>query len=128
MRRCTPGAAAFQLCYETNVLRFGDDDVVLPTEGLLATVTGIPDTGWASIDMSFIVDDEDDDDFGLELHQDSQGLVGLPVVGFAAQEYENEFLTEGVIAHYSGLFSHKSSVKRISPDCEYHGLCVGVSN
>jgi hypothetical protein len=115
----TPGAAAFQLCYEVNVLRFGDDDVVLPTEGLLATVTGIPDNGWARISMSLTADAKHKYP-GIELHQDSQGLVGLPVTGFAAQEYENEFLTGGVIAHYSGIFNHKSSVKRINPTCDYH--------
>ena len=113
------GPPPFQLCYETNVLRFGDDDVVLPTDGLLATVTGVPQTGWASIEFSLIA--ELDHEFeGIELHQDSQGLVGLPVTGFGAQEYENEFLTDGVIAHYSGIFWHKASVKRIKADCEYH--------
>ena len=117
-----PDVAAFQLCYETNILRFsdvGDGDVVLPSGGLLATVAGVPDAGWALIDMSLIVDDDDfGDDF--ELHQDSQGLVGLPVTGFAAQEYENNFLTGGVIAHYGGTFWHKASVKRIEPTCDYH--------
>ena len=92
---------------------------MLPENGLLATVTGVPATGWASIDMGLMVD-ADDDRYPLELHQDSQGLVGLPVTGFGAQEYENEFLTGGVIAHYGGVFWHKSSVKRIQPDCEYH--------
>jgi hypothetical protein len=119
-----PDVAAFQLCYETNILRFGEaGDEVLPgpSEGLLATVTGIPDTGWASIDMSLLVDHKVfGDDF--EQHQDSMGLVGLPVVGFAAQEYENNQLTDGVIAHYSGLFSHKASVRRIRPEDCYHDL------
>ena len=118
----TPGAApAFQLCYETNILRFGADASTLPVfeSDLLATVSGTADNGWVSIDMSLMVDD-DDDRYPLELHQDSQGLVGLPVTGFAAQEFENEFLTGGVIAHYGGLFSHKSSVKRIMPDFCYH--------
>jgi hypothetical protein len=119
-----PDLLAFQLCYETNILRFGAvDEEVLPGTGLLATVENTDPNGWVRINMSLIVDDEDDIDFGLELHQDSQGLVGLPVTGFGAQEYENEFLTDGVIAHYSGIFWHKSSVKRIRPDCDYHDYC-----
>ena len=85
----------------------------------MATVTGAPASGWASIDMSLIADKDHEFPF-IELHQDSQGLVGLPVTGFAAEEYVNAFLTGGVIAHYGGMFQHKSSVKRIQPDCEYH--------
>jgi len=113
------GPPPFQLCYETNVLRFdAESDPVFVTP-LLATVSGIPDTGWASIDFSLTADAKHEF-AGIELHQDSQGLVGLPVTGFAAQEYENEFLTGGVIAHYGGIFWHKASVKRISPECEYH--------
>ncbi|NCF63274.1 MAG: hypothetical protein GWP58_10520 [Gammaproteobacteria bacterium] len=112
---------AFQLCYETNILEFvGEDtDPVFPAEGLVATVEGAPASGWATIDMSLIADKDHDFPF-IELHQDSQGLVGLPVTGFGAQEYVNEFLTGGVIAHYGGLFQHKASVKRIAPECAYH--------
>jgi len=120
------GPPAFQLCYETNILQFVGENTepVFPATDLVATVVGAPASGWASIDMSLIADKDHDFPF-IELHQDSQGLVGLPVTGFAAEEYVNNFLTGGVIAHYGGLFQHKSSVKRISPECEYHmeGYC-----
>jgi len=120
------GPPPFQLCYETNVLRFAGDATTLPVfeTDLIAEVSGTPDNGWASIDMSLVADLKD----GLgkfERHQDSNGLVGLPVTGFGAQEYENDFLTGGVIAHYGGIFWHKGSVKRISPNCQLHGQgCV----
>ncbi len=116
------GPPPFQLCYETNVLRFGDG-VVFDSD-LLATVTNIPADGWAKISMSLKATKAGNGlSIGDEMHQDENGLVGLPVTGFAAQEYENEYLTGGVIAHYGGLFQHKSSVKRIEPERCYHFDC-----
>ena len=39
------------------------------------------------------------------------GLLGLPVTGFAAYEFENEFLDGVVKANYGGLFQHKGNVR-----------------
>jgi len=103
----------FLLCYEVNVLRFGDESIFGTTSDLLVTATGIPDdNGWARMDMGGEVEDEFLDDIFLPEHQDGAGMVGLPVIGFAAQEYENGFLEGGsVLANYGGLFGHKSSVR-----------------
>ena len=71
------------------------------------------DEGWGSIDFGF--------DPG---HVDYAGLVGLPVTGFAAYQFENDFVEndEGdrVKAFYGGLFQHKGNVRRISRyyDCQ----------
>jgi hypothetical protein len=109
----------FELCYETNVLRFGGEDgeSIFGTpeiEGstLLITVdTGLdePD-GWGQIN------------FGADSrHIDFAGLVGLPVVGFAAYEFENGYLDGGTVkANYGGLFGHKGNVRRT---CGEDRLC-----
>jgi hypothetical protein len=103
----------FQLCYEVNVMRFGDG-VIFGTpdvEGssLLLSVTPAsgPDAepfanGWGRIN------------FGTDIHhQDFTGLVGLPVTGFAAYEFENNFVDGASIkAFYGGLFGHKANVRR----------------
>ena len=122
-----PGAAPFELCYEVNILRFGDEEVFGTTSDLLLTVTGTADSGWADVNFSLLADDDHPIVAkGVELHQDLNGLVGLPVIGFAAYEFENSFLGSpgaSVLANYGGLFGHKGSVRRISPDCDYHDSC-----
>jgi hypothetical protein len=112
--------APFELCYEVNVLRFGegsvfggdliDDDAY----GLTYSVSEIaPAAGWGRITLSgsdgkgkCVACDKDDD----ELHVDGAGLYGLPVTGFAAETYTNGFVADGVLANYGGLFDHKGSV------------------
>jgi hypothetical protein len=103
----------FQLCYEVNVMRFGDgvifDTPVVEGSSLLLSVTPAsgPDAepftdGWGRIN------------FGTDIHhQDYNGLVGLPVTGFAAYEFENNFVDgAGIKAFYGGLFGHKANVRR----------------
>lgn len=112
---CDPGlevcdTTPFELCYEVNVLRFGDGVIFgTPTiEGnsLLLTVDNQFDAGWGRIDLG--ADEEN--------HYDYAGLVGMPATGFAAMEYENNF-AEGftVKAYYGGLFGHKGNVRRTLP-------------
>jgi hypothetical protein len=114
-----------EICYEVNVLRFGNDGVFRPVFGtdsdLLKTVdTGFvtydngsmskpKDAGWAWMDWGF------DDD-----HVDDKGLVGLPVTGFWALQFTNGYLgtpEASVLANYGGLFQHKGNVKRVRPPC-----------
>jgi len=117
-----PGAAPFALCYEVNRLEVGGGDIFGETD-LLSNVDLGVESGWVKINFSYNVDLKD----GLgkfERHQDRNGLVGLPVTGFTAEQYENGFLEGGsVLANYGGLFQHKASVRRISPNCEYHDTC-----
>ena len=52
------------------------------------------------------------------LHVDYAGLTGLPVTGFSAFEYENNFAEGGSVkAFYGGIFGHRASVRRTTP---YH--------
>jgi hypothetical protein len=63
--------------------------------------------GWAKIDWSIDPD-----------HVDSLGVIGLPVTGFWAEQFENGFLgtpAASVLANYGGLFDHKGSVRRGVP-------------
>ena len=111
-----PGEAPFELCYEVNVLRFGETSIfgsdLYDDDGLALSVGQTPVNGWGRI--TFGADDANcvacsDDD--IELHQDSNGLRGLPVTGFAAEQYVNGTLEGGVLANYGGLFGHKGSVR-----------------
>ena len=111
----TPGKPVkFSLCNEVNVLRFGERSIFdTPTFGegtdaqsLLVTVTDEYTEGWGWIDYYADTD-----------HVDSVGLVGLPVTGFAAYQFENGYVEndEGdqVKAFYGGLFQHKGNVRKI---------------
>ncbi len=125
------GIAPFQLCYETNVIRFGaagDDDELLPaaTEVLgspfpmyrnIDNVTEGFDYGWARIELDDYVEDVNQNgkfDADEAFSRDPiDGLEGLPVVGFAVEKFSNGFLgdNQDVLSAYGGLFSHKSTRK-----------------
>ncbi|NNJ65488.1 MAG: hypothetical protein HKP16_07970 [Xanthomonadales bacterium] len=117
-----PGPAPFALCYEVNRLDVGGGDIFGETDLLSTTDLG-NESGWVRLNFSYNVDLKD----GLgkfERRQDRNGMVGLPVTGFTAEQYENGFLAGGsVLANYGGLFQHKASVRRIAPNCEYHDTC-----
>jgi len=102
--------AIFQLCNEVNVLQFGVKDVFnTPSfaEGsLLLSVEDEFISGWGRLNLGIGGEDT--------LRTDENGLVGLPVAGFAAYEFENEFLGGGSIqAFYGGLYGHKYNVRRV---------------
>jgi len=103
---CRDDETPFQLCNEVNVLRFGEGEVF-----------GTPDFGAAG-SLLLSVDDEFVNGWGrinFGGRTDDEGLVGLPVTGFAAWEFENNFVGgEDVKANYGGLFSHKSNVRRVN--------------
>jgi hypothetical protein len=98
-----------QICHEVNVMRFGDGEIfgtpAFGEQSLLLEVDTDIVNGWTMMDFS--VDPR---------HVDYAGLVGLPVTGFAATEFENNFVDGAdVKAFYGGLFDHKANVRRISP-------------
>lgn len=112
-----------EMCYEVNVLRFGNDGEFRPVFGTTSDLLKEVDTGaivydggdglkpresgWARINWGF--DPE---------HVDYEGLVGLPVTGFWALQFENGFLgtpEASVLSNYGGLFQHKGNIRRISP-------------
>ena len=103
---CAPGETPFQLCNEVNVLRFND-----------GVVFGTPDFG-AKGTLLLSVEDEFVSGWGrinFGGRTDMEGLVGLPVTGFAAWEFENNFVGGAdVKANYGGLFGHKANVRRVN--------------
>lgn len=132
----TPPGVDNVICYEVNVLRFGNDGdfpVIFGTptiqgSSLLKTVdTGVIEydggsqskprvNGWAKIDWYT------SDDAILPNGKDYNGLVGLPVTGFWAEQFENGYLgtpEASVLSNYGGLFNHKGSVRRVAPSYIY---------
>jgi len=130
-----------EICYEVNVLRFGNDGTFVPIFGtpdiggqsILKTVdTGaVPFdngtqfkpiyNGWARIDWNPTGDAvlcEAGPCYnarGVNYNIDWYGLVGMPVTGFWAEQFENGFLGspgDRVLANYGGLFWHKGNVRR----------------
>jgi len=104
-------SVTFQFCYEVNVMRFGEGVIFGTTSDLLLTVSELEDaegdpivSGWGRIN------------FDSSGHRDRAGLVGLPVTGFSAFEFENNFVgDDDVKAFYGGLFGHKGNVRRTTP-------------
>jgi hypothetical protein len=109
----------FELCYEVSVIEFGpaeeDDD---PSTGILGSknfhniLNNLLDFefGWARLDMFTYETDNGgaaQDNERIELG----GLNGLPVTGFAVQQFANGFLGDGanVLANYGGIFQHKAT-------------------
>jgi hypothetical protein len=110
-------ATPFQLCYEVNVIRFGDGEIF-----------GTPDVEGSSLLVSVDLEDETPGSTATfkngwgkinfstnPLHVDRAGLVGLPATGFAAFEFENDYLADDVKAYYGGLFGHRGNVRRTNP-------------
>jgi hypothetical protein len=56
--------------------------------------------------MTFVADGPDD-------YVDANGYLGLPVAGFAAQQFTNAGAAEGLLAQYAGLFSHKGQISSL---------------
>lgn len=117
----SPGGS-FTLCYETNVIRFGngpapegDSEILKSSAATLRNVnlsgTGL-ENGWANINFHY------NDAQGVPVHRDWAGLIGLPVTGFWAEQFINAFLVGGtVLANYGGLFDHKANIRRqVCPD------------
>jgi len=126
-----------EICYEVNVLRFGNDGEYTSVFGtdsdlLLKVDTGFvvyndgKDSkpiynGWGTINWAgeFAVlcetglcqdDAQDEPPYG-----DWYGLLGLPVTGFWAEQFTNGYLGEPgdrVLANYGGLFQHKGNIRR----------------
>jgi hypothetical protein len=121
----------FELCYETSVIAFGEmGGGILGSDNLHtidnATELFTSEFGWARLDMYEYSYDEDEDgildceNMGTDedpdwvgdecLYRDPLGnLAGLPVTGFAVQEFANAYLGDGgdVLANYGGIFQHK---------------------
>jgi hypothetical protein len=108
-----PPNPTFELCYETNVIRFGEGpaegETLPPTEILGSknfTNFDVPfSDGWVQVELDDYVDST-----GAELSRDPLGgLEGLPVTGFAVQKFGNEDANAGLAAFYGGIYQHKGT-------------------
>ena len=132
LQNCT--FTTFEFCYEVNVMRvesagsffgsiFGTPD--FDGQSLLVELDNEFENGWAVLSFDEAIDSVS----GATLHKDFAGLLGLPVTGFAAYEFENEFLgpNADIKAFYGGLFQHKANVRRSSPPLCDNGGCGSIN-
>ncbi len=116
-----PDVILFELCFETNVIRFGEaSEDPQPTEILGSTTAvtfDLPDgfeNGWARLNMASY--DSDLDGVFDAIRSDTFGLVGLPVTGFRVEQFVNGTLGGGsVLANYGGIFDHKGTRAQGTP-------------
>jgi hypothetical protein len=128
---CGTPDTPFELCFETNVLRFGDINTAGAETEILGSknftnvdiaILGLS-AGWARIDMmqyagtnaggvfdgSRVTRDPLGDDTGY----DGETQWGLPATGFWVIEANNGYLFndagDEVLANYGGLFNHKAT-------------------
>ncbi len=106
-----PPIQLFELCYETNVIRFGDLDSAGETTEILGsknfTNFDVPfSDGWVQIEL-----DDYADQGGAQSRDALGGLEGLPVTGFAVQKFGNANADAGLAAFYGGLYEHKGTRK-----------------
>jgi hypothetical protein len=123
----------FNLCYESNIIRFGGDAFHIPEAGLPAEteILGAPtylnfnneeagyEYGWARVELDEYVEVVNLPGGGFiatETSRDPIGLLnGLPTTGFAVSKFYNGFLTDlqgnRVLSAYGGLVDHRSSRK-----------------
>ena len=127
----------FTLCYETSVIRFLGELVIIP-DGDPTPILGSSNShsidngalgfenGWARLGMHDYTHDQNEngviecidinDDGNLVgpecLYREPLGnLEGLPVTGFAVNRFLNAFSGPGLLANYGGIFQHKYTRK-----------------
>lgn len=124
--RANPG---FELCWEANVLAFGQTvSADTPTHILGATssfgahgLTGFDfQEGWARIEFDTPASNFQ---YYLPGGSEDQTLIGQPVIGFWASELQNGELLDGLVANYGVTFKH-----RVSRDCRIHTGTGSVSS
>ena len=104
------------LCYEVNVVQFGDESAVMNESLAVGIADQLVDVdGWAKIDLSYEALSTDGKKTVLP-HQRWMGddsdnyLQGLPVTGFAVQTYTNGNVNgSGNVANYAAAFEHRSN-------------------
>jgi hypothetical protein len=117
------GRIPFQVCAETNIIRFGED-----VDGLEATeILGSPnftnfdpgllgfESGWVGLDMTKATGSKNSQVSRVPLLSNTDDQIfGLPVTGFWVEKFENGTLEGGSVkANYGGIFGHKATRKWI---------------
>ncbi len=122
-----PGVVPFKLCYETSVIRFGDVDTVGSATEILGSknfhnidnVAQGYDFGWARLQLADypITDSSGEIVVGPgagTLTRSLGNLTGLPVTGFAVQNFANGRVVDPnsgdlLLASYGGIFQHRGT-------------------
>lgn len=94
-----PGGNA--LCWETNVITFNNGSVLGSELELNVDTSSVGEDGWMRLAFT-------DEDHRLVSNEGNQ-FFGLPVIGFAVQQYVNGVDQEGVLINYGGMFEHAFS-------------------
>jgi len=112
------------LCYEVNVVQFGDSSAVLNESLAVGIDEQLQDyDGWAKISFSYGVLSDDGKDTVNDherwmLDDNGTYLEGLPVTGFAAQTYTNSSVNgSGNVANYAAAFEHRTNAVCSGGDC-----------
>jgi hypothetical protein len=120
------GVIPFALCYETSVIRFGDDEIGPIYDRTKTELLGSRnfhsinneilgfEYGWARLQMAEYPFTAEDGTIipgsGIRV---LDSLTGLPVMGFGVQRAANGFLIDLnddiVLANYAGIFGHKGT-------------------
>lgn len=110
----TPDPYDLPLCYEVNVVQFGETSAVGNESlavGVNAELAGVD--GWASIDFTYGLLSADGKatvgSHQRNLTATEGSLEGLPVTGLAVQTYANDSVNgSGNVANYAAAFAHKT--------------------
>lgn len=115
---CPPRPLNPKFCQSTNVLDFyspsGSPTIptaVLGSQNQLSVFLGsfaATDSGWAKLEFPETV---------ATSPLTGNSLMGLPVIGFAVQQFTNAGAAQGLLAQYGSLFMHKYSTE-VEPDNE----------
>ena len=115
-----PGDAPFSLCYEANVIHINGGSVVGGgyTDVNLDLASGF-DAGWMWVDLANDWESIENPDNGESYYREIEAefyddgywsygyVVGLPVIGFSAQQFVNGDVG-GLLSNYAGSTPHKA--------------------
>lgn len=104
----------FELCYETNIIRFGADPGDTSDIFGSSNFTNFDnealgfESGWVNVELVTYQFDSGGS-VGLADREGLGGLAGLPITGFSAQKFGNNNATAGIAAFYGGIYQHKGT-------------------
>jgi hypothetical protein len=106
-----PPSGRNELCWEVNVITFNSTDVLGSSLRANVNTAAVGDSGWMRLSFPFdaVPDSNVFDGQARVVRQMDDGddtYHGLPVIGFAVQEYVNGNVG-GVLSNYGGSFIHK---------------------
>lgn len=105
-----PPSGKNHLCWEVNIVTINNTKVLGSPLSLNVPNQGF-NSGWLSISFPAVAAPGSTDGNGMTTRQiasdDGDTYFGLPVIGFAVQQYVNGSLPGGVLSNYGGSFIHK---------------------